>query len=113
MDYPDPGHLGAEDHAYPDIDESIHYPWQGEQQAAQADASLHSVIDPRLYKDLFSASASQLPDQPLDDEDDEAERFAEELYPDLDDSASDANYEYSEESSEYDLTTHACSFLSN
>ncbi|PLB46637.1 TPR-like protein [Aspergillus steynii IBT 23096] len=104
MDYPDPDHLDphypSEEQAYPDLDESIHYPWQGAQQPAQAEASLHSVIDPRLYKDLFSASASQLPDQSLD-EDDEIHQYAEEAYPHLDDSDEDGNYEYSsQESSE-------------
>ena len=106
MEYPDPDHvdphLTSQEPAYPDINESIHYPWQGEEQPAQTEESLHSVIDPRLYKDLFSASASQLPDQPLEGDDDEAERFAEELYPRVDDSAEDENYEYpGEESSEY------------
>ncbi|KAH8422545.1 tetratricopeptide repeat protein [Aspergillus melleus] len=107
MEYPDPDHvdphLSSQEPAYPDINESIHYPWQGEEQPAQTEESLHSVIDPRLYKDLFSASASQLPDQSLEGDDDEAERFAEELYPRTDDSAEDENYEYpGEESSEED-----------
>ena len=107
MDYPDPEHLDShypsEGQAYPDLDESIHYPWQGQgaQQPAQAEASLHSMIDPRLYKDLFSASASQLPDQSLDD-DEEIHQYGEEVYPHLDDSDEDGNYEYSsQESSEY------------
>lgn len=106
MDYPDPdhpdAHLPSEELGYPGIDETIHYPWQGDQQPAQADASLHSVIDPRLYKDLFSADASQFPDQSLDGEDDEIGRLADEVYPHVDDSDDDGNYEYSsQESSEY------------
>ncbi|KAL5339130.1 hypothetical protein BJX70DRAFT_408376 [Aspergillus crustosus] len=42
--------------AYPDIDETIHYPWQGSQPVPTTDTSIHSVIDPRLYKGLFSGN---------------------------------------------------------
>ncbi|KAJ5315021.1 hypothetical protein N7476_005328 [Penicillium atrosanguineum] len=37
----------AEGSAYPDIDETLHYPWQGQQSAT--DHLVTSVIDPRLY----------------------------------------------------------------
>jgi general transcription factor 3C polypeptide 3 (transcription factor C subunit 4) len=38
--------------AYPDIDETLHYPWQGSRQST-TDNLPASVIDPRLYQDLF------------------------------------------------------------
>lgn len=53
--------LHSEDVPYPDIDESFQYPWQGHQSAATT-ADIHSVLDPRLYKDLFAGSAPQGPD---------------------------------------------------
>ncbi|KAL2868802.1 tetratricopeptide repeat protein [Aspergillus lucknowensis] len=46
---------------YPDIDETIQYPWQGSQPPGSADPSIHSVIDPRLYKGLFTGSEPQGP----------------------------------------------------
>jgi general transcription factor 3C polypeptide 3 (transcription factor C subunit 4) len=80
--------------AYPDIDETIHYPWQGPQSAVQADP-IHSVLDPRLYKDLFPSNASQLPEEtPLDEDED-----AEDLPQIDDDSAEVSNYEFSPEES--------------
>ncbi|PYH96394.1 TPR-like protein [Aspergillus ellipticus CBS 707.79] len=100
MDYPDDHHSDheppPEEFAYPDIDETIHYPWQGNPPADQGESSIHSVLDPRLYRDLFTTSASQAPEQtPLDKE---AEEYAE-----ADDSAEDSLYTLSsseEESSE-------------
>lgn len=50
---------------YPDIDETIQYPWQGSQQPTSTDAS---VIDPRLYRDLFPGTDSQVPAQSVEDE---------------------------------------------
>lgn len=67
MDYSDPygeDPNAAEHSQYPDIDETLQYPWQGTQFAAPGDTSIHSVIDPRLYKDLFPSNAAQLPEQP-------------------------------------------------
>lgn len=56
--------------AYPDIDETVHYPWQGSQPTATTtDQALHSVIDPRLYAGLFTGS-SQVPDQSQEEEED-------------------------------------------
>ncbi|KAB8262030.1 hypothetical protein BDV32DRAFT_157729 [Aspergillus pseudonomiae] len=82
--------------AYPDIDETIHYPWQGPQQTAQPDP-IHSVLDPRLYKDLFPSNASELPGETPLDEDEDAEEYAE-----IDDSAEDSTYEFSPEESSTD-----------
>ncbi|THC93697.1 hypothetical protein EYZ11_006808 [Aspergillus tanneri] len=89
--------------AYPDIDETIHYPWQGNQQPSQGEQSIHSVIDPRLYRDLFSASASQLPDKSLGHgEGEEDDQYAEEMFHEIDDSAEDSTYEFSEEGTSED-----------
>ncbi|KAL3472938.1 hypothetical protein BJX99DRAFT_272641 [Aspergillus californicus] len=54
--YPPPGEI-----AYPDIDETFQYPWQGIQPPVSTDPSSHSVIDPRLYKGLFSEGPEQSP----------------------------------------------------
>ncbi|KAF7591938.1 transcription factor TFIIIC subunit tfc4 [Aspergillus hancockii] len=83
--------------AYPDIDETIHYPWQGTQPVVQTDP-IHSVLDPRLYKDLFLSNASRLPEEtPLGEDED-----AEELPQINDDSAEDSTYEFSAEESSTD-----------
>ncbi|KAB8206883.1 hypothetical protein BDV34DRAFT_75099 [Aspergillus parasiticus] len=97
MDYPDQSNhdTQAGEVAYPDIDETIHYPWQGPQQTAQSDP-IHSVLDPRLYKDLFPSNTSQLPEEILD-EDEDAEEYA-----GIDDSAEDSTYEFSPEESSTD-----------
>ncbi|KAL3454555.1 hypothetical protein BJX65DRAFT_4032 [Aspergillus insuetus] len=66
MDYPEdvsgqapsPGEF-----AYPDIDETIQYPWQGSQPPAFTEPAVQSVIDPRLYRGLFTGSESQAPEQ--------------------------------------------------
>ncbi|KAL4941666.1 hypothetical protein BDV06DRAFT_177388 [Aspergillus oleicola] len=94
MDYfdeDDPDHsLLPGEIAYPDIDETIQYPWQGSQQQTSTDAS---VIDPRLYKDLFSGTESQEP----------ARSGIDEEVLGLDEADEDSNYELSsqdEESSE-------------
>jgi general transcription factor 3C polypeptide 3 (transcription factor C subunit 4) len=84
----------SQESAYPDIDETMQYPWQGTQPAVAGESSLHSVIDPRLYKDLFSRNASQLPDQHAMDYEDEEDA---EEYSHMDDSAEDSTYEFSAE----------------
>ncbi|KAL4791413.1 hypothetical protein BDV19DRAFT_370563 [Aspergillus venezuelensis] len=76
--------------AYPDIDETIQYPWQGSQQPASTDAS---VLDPALFRDHLPRSESQNPAQFPEDE---------ELIG-LGEAEEDSNYEISsqdEESSE-------------
>ncbi|OJJ47824.1 hypothetical protein ASPZODRAFT_131413 [Penicilliopsis zonata CBS 506.65] len=62
-----PPHQG--DNLYPDIDEQIHYPWQGTQPSSTGgQASISSMIDPRLYKGLFDGSASRLAGSAGDDD---------------------------------------------
>ncbi|RDH14245.1 RNA polymerase III transcription factor TFIIIC subunit [Aspergillus niger ATCC 13496] len=96
MDYPDDHHPHhqppSQEYVYPDIDETIHYPWQGNQPTTQGEASIHSVLDPRLYKDLFTGNASQAQDEASLDEDAEA-------YHDADDSDESLYTLSSEESS--------------
>lgn len=53
MDYVSPP---AEPYTYPDIDETIQYPWR-ENDALAAQGNADPVIDPRLYQDLFSQNA--------------------------------------------------------
>lgn len=54
VDYSSPG---EQLYTYPDIDESIQYPWR-EDEAALAQANYGvPAIDPRLYQDSFSAGS--------------------------------------------------------
>lgn len=85
---------------YPDIDENMHYPWQGTQQSATNNVPA-SVIDPRLYQDLFSQTAPEnLGQQDSADElSDDSQAYP--LVPngeDLDDD--DADFVYTEDESE-------------
>ncbi|KAE8396676.1 hypothetical protein BDV23DRAFT_143350 [Aspergillus alliaceus] len=102
MDYPQenqPNHnIQAGDIGYPDIDEAIHYPWQGTQTTVQTDP-IHSVLDPRLYKDLFPSNSSQLPKEALLDENEDVEEEFAEID---DDSAEDSTYEFSPEEASTD-----------
>ncbi|EAW08236.1 tetratricopeptide repeat protein [Aspergillus clavatus NRRL 1] len=99
MDYPDGDHAEhpppSPEFAYPDIDETVHYPWQGPQSTVPGEAPLQSVIDPRLYRDLFTRSESHLPDQNGMDFEEDGENAVD--YDQMDDSAEDSNYEYSAE----------------
>lgn len=79
---------------YPDIDESMQYPWQGTQTTTQGDSSIHSVIDPRLYKDLFPTNAAQSPDQS------EAEEEVDDIYYGAQFSDEGSEYQYSAEESQ-------------
>lgn len=100
MDYPDDtsNHDPAPmETPYPDLDDVFHYPWQGSQQTVAAgDSSLASVIDPRLYKDLFPSNVPQ--QQSWTDEADEFSSIPGELQQEVDGS-SDHLYEYSGEES--------------
>lgn len=78
---------------YPDPDEVFHYPWQGAQQPA-GESSTASVIDPRLYKDLFP---SDVPSQ-LTGDTDEYSSILGEPNQDIADE-SEVSYEFSGEES--------------
>lgn len=73
---PPPGEI-----EYPDIDEVFHYPWQGTQQPLPGESSTASVIDPRLYKDLFP---SEIPSQLAVGDPDEYSSMAAEPYQNAD-----------------------------
>ncbi|PYH50085.1 tetratricopeptide repeat protein [Aspergillus saccharolyticus JOP 1030-1] len=60
--YPEQG-VSAEEYGYPTVDETRQYPWQGHQPPAQAEPSIHSVLDPRLYRDLFNGNSAQPSDE--------------------------------------------------
>lgn len=65
MDYPEYDNAPAEEEvSYPDIDETVQYPWQSHQQAMSEDALDTSVLDPRLYRDL-NPDVSQYSDKHL------------------------------------------------
>jgi general transcription factor 3C polypeptide 3 (transcription factor C subunit 4) len=57
--YPDMSSPQKEDSEYPDIDETVHYPWQHGQPIDDGKA-LSSVLDPRLFGDHTQ------PPQPLE-----------------------------------------------
>lgn len=55
MDYPDPDpdydDAPTEEVIYPDIDETVQYPWQNTEQTTTDNSLDTSVLDPRLYGD--------------------------------------------------------------
>lgn len=90
--YPDGVPLDEEmqegESAYPDIDETVHYPWQNDQSFDVGDM-LASVIDPRLFGDQNAQtqpqSINQYPQDPNEFQDEvevEEEQEAEGFYPD-------------------------------
>lgn len=107
MDYPDDHHPHhpppSQEYVYPDIDETVHYPWQGSQPTTQGEASIHSVLDPRLYKDLFTGNASQVQDEASFEEDAEA-------YQEADDS-DESLYTLSSEESRLVSRLHASTLI--
>lgn len=102
MDYPDlhdydqPGYNPpTEETLYPDIDETVQYPWQENQQATTDNSFDASLLDPRLYSDVALDTPQQAGQQVYD----EGADYADEYYQDQDedDSADDSTYELSEE----------------
>lgn len=87
MDYPDYDNAPTEEVLYPDIDETVQYPWQSHQQAAPDDELDTSVLDPRLYRDL-NPDVSQYSDQQLYEDEYQGDEFQD---PD------ESSYEISEE----------------
>lgn len=85
-DYPMGSMSPTEDSIYPDIDESLQYPWQGEQQPI-AEELPEAVIDPRLYQGSFSQHHEPTPGQVEQYEDDEADDL--EQYDGITDEVSD------------------------
>lgn len=60
-DLPMEGSPPPEGPTYPDIDETIHYPWQDRQRYPTVDEILASAIDPRLFppQDVPAAHSQQ------------------------------------------------------
>lgn len=86
--------------AYPDIDETLHYPWQSNQHA-NADGAFAAVIDPRLYQGLHPQDEAEDPEEREAEEAEGAEDF--EAYPpDLygEGDAEDSDFVYAEDESE-------------
>ena len=76
-------------YTYPDIDETIQYPWRENDTPTSRGNHAGTAIDPRLYQGLFSQNA---PEDPIQEDLQEAprDRYADEM----DDDESD--YELSE-----------------
>lgn len=94
-------HRASGNEMYPDLDETVHYPWQDRHAPADQPAT-SSVIDPRLHQDFASGSSSRLPAQgPAD-----GEYTDDELSPDameMDEMSDDPSYD----SVEYETSRQA------
>lgn len=100
MDYPDPDpdydDASTEEVMYPDIDETVQYPWQNTQHTATDNSLDTSVLDPRLYRDSM-LDISQYSDQQFYEEEYQGDEFQGQ-----DGSTEDSSYELSgEENSTY------------
>lgn len=83
---------------YPDIDETVHYPWQSSQHSNVGEG-LASVIDPRLYQGLpAQIEAENAEDRETEEAEvvDDYEAYPPDLYGAGGDE--DSDYEYSDES---------------
>lgn len=94
---------------YPDIDENVQYPWQGTQQESFPHEDFTSVIDPRLYRDLFPQNIPENLEQGQDqeqnystDEADDVPGEVSEAYQlnGADEGEDDSDFVYSEDESE-------------
>lgn len=97
MDYDSPP---GESYTYPEIDETIQYPWRENDALAAQGNHADPVIDPRLYQDLFSQNAPGNPVHEAGDlsEDSQESPHQHQEYADgMDDDESD--YEFSEDGS--------------
>lgn len=64
-------HRALGNEIYPDLDDTVHYPWRDSQAPAADPPATSPMIDPRLYQDFPTGSSSRLPAQgPEYDEDD-------------------------------------------
>ena len=91
----------AEGPAYPDIDETLHYPWQG-QQSANVNLDT-SVIDPRLYGGLLPQDEPEAEPESEVQQDYSADELSEESQvrpPDLAGEDEDSEFVYTEEDNE-------------
>lgn len=65
--------------AYPEIDETLHYPWQSSQQSNVEPVT--SVIDPRLYHGLLSQDDVEREEEDREAEDSEVAEDFEAYHP--------------------------------
>jgi len=93
MDTSPPPEEGA---AYPDIDETLHYPWQDGRQSTINDLPA-SVIDPRLWQDSFPQNEE--PESQQDDSADELSEYSQ-VPPDLNGEDEDSEFVYTEDGSD-------------
>jgi general transcription factor 3C polypeptide 3 (transcription factor C subunit 4) len=82
----------TEELIYPDIDESIHYPWQDDQQIHSEGFSA-SVIDPRLYQGLAEQNDELAVDQVQPDYEDQMNHLESNGFLTDEDSGSEYNEE--------------------
>lgn len=97
MDYVSPS---GEPYTYPDIDETIQYPWRDNDALAAQGNPTDPVIDPRLYQDLFSQNAPGNPvheDGDLSEDSQDPPRQRQEYADGMDDDESD--YDFSQQGS--------------
>lgn len=97
-DYPMDTSSVAEGSAYPDIDETLHYPWQGQQPTI--DTLDTSVIDPRLYGGSFPQDEPEPEPQQESQQEYSADELSEESQArpsDLDGEDEDSEFVYTEE----------------
>lgn len=84
--------------SYPDIDESVQYPWRENDALAAQGNPADPVIDPRLFQDLFAQNSPQRPVHEAGDVSDGSLASLQQDYADfLDDDESD--FQLSEEGS--------------
>ena len=103
MDYPEPHpdydhpgyHPPMDETLYPDIDETVQYPWQENQQATADNSFDASLLDPRLYSDAVPETSQPVGQQVYDEDAHRADEYYQDQ--DEDDSADDSTYELSEE----------------
>jgi len=88
-DYPMGSMSPTEDSVYPDIDESLQYPWQGEQRRIPEELPT-AVIDPRLYQGSESQHHEPAPGQVEQFDDDQLDNL--EQYDGITDDDSDSEY---------------------
>ncbi|KAJ5763560.1 hypothetical protein N7533_002241 [Penicillium manginii] len=100
-DYPMGSMSPTEELIYPDIDESIHYPWQDDQQIHSEGFSA-SVIDPRLYQGLAEQNDELAVDQVQPDYEDQMNHLESNGFLTDEDSGSEYNEEDASESNDSD-----------
>lgn len=91
------------DSAYPDIDETLHYPWQDSQQL-DTDEIDASVIDPRLYQGVFPGNKVTNPEEARGVGEDQVFEVTQVSPPDLSEvgmsDEQDSDFVYTEDESE-------------